>query len=138
MLAALSIDSGFNTASNWSAQAAHPAEIAYRTATRCITNRLARQKHFSNPDIFGEPGWDILLYLYVHDFKHQNVSIKSATFGSGVPPTTALRWLSVLEGKGLISSKLDASDQRRRFVSLTPRASEIMTRYLLEIAFGNG
>lgn len=134
ILAKLRRESGCDTSPKCPAQAAYPEEIAYHAAMQCIANRLARHKHFRDRDIFGEPAWDILLDLYVQDFRQKKVSIKSATIGSGVPATTALRWLSALEEMALISSYTAPGDQRRRFVRLTPEGYESMTKYLNEIA----
>lgn len=109
-------------------------ENAYQAAIRSLNNRRARSRHFDTSDLFGEPAWDILLDLYVHQFKNHDVSVKAASIGSGAPASTALRWLKILEKRGLIFSDLDPSDHRRRFVRLTPSGYESMTRYLDDIA----
>lgn len=96
--------------------------------------RKSRVKHLSNGDFFSEPAWDILLDLYIHQAENRNVSVKSASVGSGAPATTALRWINKLALKGLIGSLDDPDDRRRRLIYLTPEGYEAMTRYLNEIA----
>lgn len=111
---------------------------AYKEACRIYGDRKARSDHFGNSDIFGEPAWDILLDVYIHQFQNEEVSVKSACIGSGAPATTALRWLSLLERQGLICSTEDPIDQRRRFIRLTAEGYESMTRYLNHVACHGG
>lgn len=96
--------------------------------------RQSRNKAFSDDDLFGEPAWDILLDLYIHQARSDSVSVKSACIGSGAPATTALRWLHVLETKGMVCSADDPTDSRRRLLRLTAEGYECMTRYLEGIA----
>ena len=97
-------------------------------------DRRVRETFFDKQRIFGEPGWDILLDLYIASFDHTNVTVTSACAAANVPVTTALRWLSLLEKDGLVVRSPDARDQRRMFVSLTPRATELMNDCLDQIA----
>lgn len=108
--------------------------LAYRTAIRVIADRRARAQQFTNRDLFGEPAWDILLDLYVRQNNSEPTSVKSACIGAGVPASTALRWIGVLENEGLVSSVGDAGDHRRRLVRLTDQAFKQMTTYLIAIS----
>lgn len=69
-------------------------------------------------NLFGEPAWDILLELFVMRMEDRQVRVKNACIASGVPATTALRWISILERRKLISSAMDASDHRVRWLWL--------------------
>ena len=57
------------------------------------------------------------------------MAVTSACIGSGVPSTTALRWLNVLEARGLVEREEDNADARRSFVRLTPRGQALMREY---------
>jgi DNA-binding MarR family transcriptional regulator len=103
-------------------------------AIHAYQSRRARDLIFPHADIFGEPAWDILLDLYIRKSRDEAVSVKGATIGSTASPSTALRWLKVLEKEGLVSLEDDKSDNRRRIVSLTSEGYERMTRLLTEIA----
>lgn len=107
---------------------------AFATAQSIFEQRRLRARHFPDQEIFGEPAWDILLDLYIHQSRNEEISVKSASIGSGAPASTALRWLKVLEEMNLIVSAAHETDQRRRLVRLTPEGYESMTRYLEEIA----
>lgn len=96
--------------------------------------RRARCRHFGGLDLFGEAAWDILLDVFIRQGEGEKVSVKSACVGSGVPASTALRWLNVLEFHGLLMSEDDPDDQRRRLLSLTPHGLRTMTDCLAEFA----
>jgi len=81
-----------------------------------------RRRHKYLPaDLFGEPTWDILLDLYIAYREDRRVPTTSSCIGAHVPPTTALRWLRILETRGLVEREDDGRDGRRTFVRLTHR-----------------
>ena len=47
------------------------------------------------------------------------VSVSSLCIAARVPSTTALRWLTMLEKRGLIGRRADDYDRRRSFLFLT-------------------
>lgn len=81
-------------------------------------------------DLFGEPTWDILLDLYVATRENRPVPTTSACIGANVPPTTALRWLRILEARGLVEREEDCRDGRRTFVRLSARGLAAMDDWL--------
>jgi len=99
------------------------------SAERIYKRRRKRDKIFGI-GIFGEPAWDILLDLCVQSERGKQVSITSACIASGVAPTTALRWLSVLEANGIIVRNDDEHDARRCNVSLSKLGWKLMYDYL--------
>src|SRR5690242_16396592 len=46
--------------------------------------------------LFGEPAWDIILDIYIHQAKGRSTSITAACIGSHAPATTALRYIDLL------------------------------------------
>ena len=90
---------------------------------------LARRKYFLRrrrnkilfdvSDLFHDPAWDILLDLFIASETNAHISVSSACIASGVPPTTALRAISVMEKRGIITAGSDPFDARRRYVSLS-------------------
>lgn len=91
--------------------------------------RASRSKFFGR-DLFSDPAWDILLDLYAEHLAGRRVTVSSACIGSQAPQTTALRWLTVLEERGLIAREPDAKDGRRIFISLTDKAIQAMESFL--------
>lgn len=102
-------------------------------AQRLYADRRRRQLAFSNPDIFGEPAWDILLDLYIAHAEERCISVSSACIGSAAPPTTGLRWLGVLQEEGLVLREHDPQDQRRILVRLSPDGIRRMDDYLSKL-----
>lgn len=102
-------------------------------ARRLYADRRRRQLAFSNPDIFGEPAWDILLDLYIAQAEKRAISVSSACIGSAAPPTTGLRWLGVLQEEGLVLREHDPQDQRRILVRLSSDGIHRMEDYLSKL-----
>lgn len=93
--------------------------------------QLARNMRadFFGENLFGDPAWDILLELYGCELGQGRISVSSAGVASGVPPTTALRWIAVLEGRDLVERERDRSDGRRAWISLTSHGKSLMHSY---------
>lgn len=101
------------------------AEMARAT----YAQRRKRAVIFGDPELFGEPGWDILLDLYIAHAEEKAVSVSSACIGSASPPTTGLRWLGVLSDQGLVQREHDPDDQRRVLIQLTEKGLKAMDEY---------
>jgi hypothetical protein len=99
-------------------------------AKQAYRNRRRREQVFGDASLFGEPAWDIMLDLYVAAAQDKRIAVTSACIGSAVPATTALRWIKILEDRGLIEREVDEVDARRTFVRLSPRGCELMEEYL--------
>ena len=97
---------------------------------REIYKERERRRDYFEVSLFGEPGWDIMLDLFIAECEGKSLSISAACAGAGVPSTTALRWIAVLVDKSLIARFEDESDQRRRFVMLTEQGKRAMRAYL--------
>lgn len=95
--------------------------------------RRIRDRTFSDDDIFGDPAWDMLLDLVYAERDHKSVSVTSACMAASVPPTTALRWVSILENKGYIERTQDKLDGRRRYVMLTEKGRVLMNRFFAQL-----
>jgi hypothetical protein len=90
--------------------------------------RRSRQRCFPN-DIFGEPAWDMMLDLFIAHGEGKLVSVSSLCLASAVPPTTALRWINILEREAILARDPDSNDGRRVHLSLTTEATAGMIKY---------
>lgn len=113
-------------------RAARPALPDPRLVRRIIRQRQLRARFFDGV-LFGDPAWDMLLDLTAARAEHTRVSVTSLCIASGVPPTTALRWIGQLTEAGLFERVEDDSDRRRAFITLTDRAADAMARYFAEL-----
>jgi DNA-binding MarR family transcriptional regulator len=103
-----------------------------RLVRRLIQVRQLRTRFF-DAALFADPAWDILLDLTAARAEHARVSVTSLCIASGVPPTTALRWIGQMIEAGLLERIEDESDRRRAFIALSDRAAEAMARYFAEL-----
>lgn len=113
-------------------RAARPPLPDPRLVRRIIRQRQLRARFFDG-DLFGDPAWDMLLDLTAARAEHGRVSVTSLCIASGVPPTTALRWIGQMIDAGLLERVEDDTDRRRAFITLTDKASEAMARYFAEL-----
>jgi DNA-binding MarR family transcriptional regulator len=97
-------------------------------ATSIYRFRQRRAQIFADEDLFGEPAYDILLDLYIAHHEERHVTISDACNAAGVPCTTALRQVNILEQRGLIRRFPDHRDRRRSYVALEPRALSALER----------
>ena len=103
-------------------------EMLRADAARERFRRGLRRKLFG-PHLFGEPGWDIMLALYVIDNVERRLSIAELTAITHVPLTTSLRWLTYLEEQDLVSRSAAPNDQRMVLVELTDDGRRAMESY---------
>lgn len=93
-----------------------------------IRARQLRFRYFSS-DLFADPAWDMLLDLTLARAERRRVSVTSLCIASGVPTTTALRWIKLLEQSGLVERVEDETDRRRAFVFLSERGVDAISRF---------
>lgn len=113
-------------------RATRPSLPDPRLIRRIIRQRQLRARFFDG-DLFGDPAWDMLLDLTAARAEHNRVSVTSLCIASGVPPTTALRWIGQMIDAGLLERLEDEADRRRAFVALSDKAAEAMARYFNEV-----
>lgn len=113
----------------------HPVPPDPRLIRRILRQRQQRA-HFFGDDLFADPAWEMLLDLAAARAEDIRVSVTSLCIASGVPPTTALRWITMLTEAGLVERTEDDVDRRRAFIALSPRGADVMARYFIEIGKG--
>lgn len=113
-------------------RAARPPLPDPRLVRRIIRQRQLRARFFDG-DLFADPAWDMLLDLTAARAEHVRVSVTSLCIASGVPPTTALRWIGQMTEAGLLQRVEDETDRRRAFIALTDQAADAMARYFAEL-----
>lgn len=92
-------------------------------------DRLHRARYFP-PGLFGEPAWDILLDLFAALHCCELRSVKEVCLAANVPEATALRHIDCLIAQGLLTRRRDRTDNRRKFLTMTPEGNRRMLDYL--------
>jgi hypothetical protein len=89
-----------------------------------------RRETVLGTDLFGEPAWDLMLDLFVRYVDRQKTSSTSAAIAARAPPTTALRYLTILVQKGLVVRETSDHDLRLQYVELSDHAYRDMLALL--------
>lgn len=93
--------------------------------------RVRRQRsEILGVDSFRDPAWDMLLDLYAQHDHGAGMMISALCIGSGVPQTTALRYVYHLAELGLIEIADHPTDQRRTMVRLADHVCPRIERLL--------
>lgn len=99
-----------------------PASLS-RFARKLYRDRRLRDGSFP-AGMFGEPAWDILLDLFASAEEGRDVSVSSACVAAAVPPTTALRYLQIMERQALIERQPSTADARVCYLRLSAETRE--------------
>lgn len=95
-------------------------------------SRQRRCRHLPD-ELFGEPAWDMLVDLFIAALQRRQISVSSACLASGVPSTTALRWLGQLERMSLVAREASKHDLRVVLVKLTDQCFQTMVAYYSDL-----
>jgi len=98
-----------------------------------IARNRRRRADFFGKGLFADPAWDMIVDLAIARSRFVRVSVSSLCIASGVPPTTALRWIGLLVDRGVFQREDDATDRRRALVSLTDGGMRKVANYFSEV-----
>jgi hypothetical protein len=77
--------------------------------------------------LHADPGWAVLLDLFVREALGKTTNVSAACIGSLSPPTTGLRWVTLLEKKGIVYREPVKNDERQFHIRLTePTRDELI------------
>ena len=106
-----------------------PQQRSALAAARQAQEERRRRAGLFGHGLFVEPGWDLLVELFVAGLEERPVSVSSACIGSGAPSSTVLRHITQLEQLGLVRKKPHPSDLRSKYISLTDLGISKMTEF---------
>ncbi len=93
--------------------------------------RARRYRDTCFPDgLFSDPAWDMLLGLFAAAGEGKTMSVTEACLLSTAPVSTAIRWIDIIERKGLVSRFPDTQDRRRIRLRLERPAVANVNRWL--------
>jgi DNA-binding MarR family transcriptional regulator len=82
--------------------------------------------------MFGEPGWNILLALYVRE-DELDPTVASLAAMICAPQTSTTRWLDYLEGQRFVVRETHPTDRRSVIARLTENGRVALEGYLSEV-----
>ena len=95
-----------------------------------ITSIRQMRKQTLPSTLFGEPGWDMMLALYIASKHGQRLTVTNVCDASDAPSTTALRWLDRLVELDMVRRIPHPTDLRVIFIDLAPVAGELLETFL--------
>lgn len=107
-----------------------PAPGVSATFIRSVIRARRLRGNYFNDDLFADPAWDMMLDLLAARMEGRQVSVSSLCVASAVPPTTALRWITLLCAKAILVRASDPADARRTLITLSDDAAGRLSAYL--------
>lgn len=104
-------------------------EVRLLVALSWVNSRNSVTRIFDQ-DLVSNPGWDIMLDLFINQMRARPVFVCGLCLAAKVPQTTALRWIGNLERNGLVVRSPDQKDRRRSYVRLTETGADRMRQVL--------
>lgn len=89
----------------------------------------AHRETYLPSELFAEPAWEILLEVYSFEILSCAVTQSEILARIGVPVTTSLRWMKMLEAKDLVARMPMSEESTEVLVTLTPAGVKAMDGY---------
>ena len=103
-----------------------------RHAMATQRRRILRRQLLGADELFGEPAWDMLLDLFVHECQGKQLAMSSLCIAAGIPESSAMRLAQRLCDAGLLVRLPDPADGRRSFMKITPDMAHRLRAYFAE------
>lgn len=104
-------------------------DAALANAQAAVRRRLLRRQLVGADELFGEPAWEMLLDLFIHEREGKPLSISSLCMVAGIPMSSALRLVQRMSNAGLMCRMPDPHDGRRSFMRLDPSLAHRLSAY---------
>ncbi|WP_447766144.1 JAB domain-containing protein [Sphingopyxis panaciterrae] len=98
-------------------------------AETLVHRRLLRQQLIGSPELFGDPAWEMLVDLFIHECKGKDLSITSLCVAVSIPMSSALRLAQKLCDAGILRRVPDPIDGRRSIIKLEPAIAHRLRAY---------
>lgn len=103
-----------------------------RNAETVLRRRILRQQLVGSAELFGEPAWDMLLDLFIHECKGQQLSMSSLCATAGIPNSSAMKLAQRLCDAGILERAPDIFDGRRTLMKIAPEVAHRLRAYFAE------
>ncbi|WP_326915222.1 JAB domain-containing protein [Sphingopyxis chilensis] len=101
-------------------------------AKATLRRRILRRQLLGWEELFGEPAWDMLLELFIHECEERALSMSSLCTAAAIPESSAMRLAQRLCDAGLLVRLPDPEDGRRSFMKLAPDVAHQLRAYFAE------
>jgi DNA repair protein RadC len=108
------------------------SDVALENAKATLRRRMLRDQLFGAPELFGDPAWEMLIDIFIHECEGNPLPVSSLCVTPSIPMSSALRLCQKLCDAGIIYRVPDPGDGRRSFVSLAPEIAHRIRAYFEE------
>lgn len=105
---------------------------ALRNAETSVRRRILRNQLLGASEHFGEPAWNILLDLFIHEAKSQPLSMSALCITAGIPTSSAMKLIQRMCDDGILKRSPDISDGRRSLITISPDIAHRLRAYFAE------
>jgi hypothetical protein len=103
-------------------------------ARAVLRQRQARARVFSDVQaLFHDGAWDIMLHLFIAQEEGRPMTVRQLEGEANLPVLSFKRWLSVMVNANVIARWEAQAGENEELITLTPRATEMMLRFLDEV-----
>lgn len=110
-------------------RSAPDTSVALANAETLVHRRLLRQQLIGASELFGDPAWEMLVDLFIHECKGKDLSISSLCVTPTIPMSSALRLAQKLCDAGILRRVADPFDGRRSIIKLEPEVFHRLRAY---------
>lgn len=94
-----------------------PVDLILRAEKYLQWGRLKSQALDTGNGLFADSCWNMCLDIYLCGLKGDQVTVSAIAHSSGIPMTTAMRYINVMVDQGLLEKTPNPDDNRMIFVS---------------------
>ncbi len=116
-----------------SIEIANDADLIDRAESLLKWSRLKAEFLNMGTGLFSDSCWDMCLDIYICDLKGQQITVSSVAHSSGIPMTTAMRYINVMSEEGLLEKTPNPSDNRMIFVSTSASCKQRISDVLQKL-----
>lgn len=95
------------------------ARISAADVGRIVRSAREGVGRFFDPNMFADPAFDMLLFVFLEEEAGRPVETSACYRASGVPRTTAVRWINMMVASGMFISAPHPTDRRLALLSLS-------------------
>ncbi len=85
--------------------------------------------------LFTDSCWNMCLDIYICGLKDQPVTVSAIAHSSGIPMTTAMRYINVMVEQGLLQKSSNPADNRMVFVAVSQACQAKIEKLLYSASF---
>lgn len=111
-------------------------DVLLDRAQKCLHwGRLKTGTLDAGNGLFADSCWNMCLDIYICGLKDEQVTVSAIAHSSGIPMTTAMRYINVMVEQGVLEKSPNPADNRMIFVAVSPGCLEKIEALLSSAPF---